>query len=249
MGLSKRLTNKQKRFAEALVFNAENKTASEIAKEVGYGTPSVRASELQNPNCFPLVTQYIQKLQQEKIQFTKNAFYNILHKFNETFTHIQKQTKYELSRGRTSQASNLMNQTRPLVQQFKQMIEGQNSVIKVYLAEENRPHQTGFYKIGMTKKDDVEDRRTYTDNPYGINYICFIEYIPNYGLNLEKTLHKFFVRYSTKSEVKNGSTEWFQFKNRKTVVKAFIKASQCLLHRYECKHLIKYGKEEKIYVR
>ena len=240
MGLSKRLTNKQKRFAEALVFDTENKTAKKIAEEIGYGSPSVRASELQNPNRFPLVVKYIQELQEKKAQITKNTFYNILSKFNKTFDYVQQQIKYELSRRRTSQASNLMNQTRPLIQQFKNMIEGQNAAIKVYLAEESRPYQTGFYKIGMTKKDDVEERRTYTDNPYGINYICVVEYIPNHNLNLEKTLHQFFNHYSTKSEVKHGSTEWFQFKNRKTIIKAFLKVSRYLLNRHECKHLIKY---------
>jgi hypothetical protein len=240
MGLSKKLTNKQKRFAEALVFDTENKTAGEIAKEVGYKVPIVSASKLQNHNLYPLVTEYIEKLQKEKIEKTKNTFYNILSKFNKTFDYVQQQIKSELSRRRTSQASNLMNQTRPLIQQFKNMIEGQNAAIKVYLAEESRPYQTGFYKIGMTKKDDVEERRTYTDNPYGINYICVVEYIPNHNLNLEKTLHQFFNHYSTKSEVKHGSTEWFQFKNRKTIIKAFLKVSRYLLNRHECKHLIKY---------
>lgn len=242
MGLSKKLTPKQKRFAEALVFDTENKTAGEIAKEVGYKVPIVSASKLQNHNLYPLVTEYIEKLQNEKIEDTKNQFYHILYKFNETFDRIQKQAEREMLRGRTNYAASLMTKTRPLVQQFKQIMEGQNSPIKVYLAEENRPYHTGYYKIGMTKKEDVEDRRTYTDNPYGINYICIVEYVPNQGFHLEKTLHQFFIKYSTKLEIENGSTEWFKFNNKRAIVKAFLKVSRYLLNRYECKHLIKYEK-------
>ncbi|MEL0176687.1 MAG: GIY-YIG nuclease family protein [Pelagibacteraceae bacterium] len=239
MGRHKHLTPKQKSFAEALVFNSENKTASQIAEDVGYGSPNIRASELQNPDKYPLVVEYIKKLNAQKMDYTKEKFYFVLEKFNETFDHIQNAARRELSMRRTSYAASLMTQSRPVIQKFKQMVDQQNDPIKVYLAEENRPFTTGFYKIGRTTRDDVEDRRTFTDNPFGINYIAFVDYVPEQNFNLEKTLHQYFKKYSTKSLIEHGSTEWFQFKKKETILKAFVKASKIYLCQFECKHLIK----------
>jgi len=111
-----------------------------------------------------------------------------------------------------------------------------NSVkkIKVYLAEEQRPYSTNHYKIGMTTQQTVEDRMNPTDNPYGLNYICFVEYSVNNGFNLEKTLQGFFKFYSTKKIKSSGSSEWFYFKNRKSIVKHFKKISSILCNKYDC---------------
>src|SRR5210317_2377369 len=67
MGLPKKLTEMQMRFAFELVTNGGRKTATECAKDAGYDPDSahVRASELQNPKRYPLVVQYIGELREE----------------------------------------------------------------------------------------------------------------------------------------------------------------------------------------
>ena len=67
MGLPKLLTEQQKKFAELLVYNEGRKTPTECAIEAGYaeGSGHVRASELRNPNKFPIVVKYIGELRAE----------------------------------------------------------------------------------------------------------------------------------------------------------------------------------------
>ena len=64
MGVPKRLTEMQMRFAECLIFNEGRTTAREAAIAAGYSEKraSVEASELQNPRLSPLVVQYIGSL-------------------------------------------------------------------------------------------------------------------------------------------------------------------------------------------
>jgi hypothetical protein len=72
MGLPKRLTEMQKRFAEVLVFGTENGpvTKTEAALIAGYSKDRARqeGSELTNPKQFPLVVQYIGNLKEEKLK-------------------------------------------------------------------------------------------------------------------------------------------------------------------------------------
>ena len=70
MGLPKRLTEMQKRFAEYLVFNEGRTTGSDAAIAAGYSSKraKVEASELQNPRLSPLVVQYIGELREEKLK-------------------------------------------------------------------------------------------------------------------------------------------------------------------------------------
>jgi phage terminase small subunit len=70
MGVPKRLTEMQKRFAEYLIFNEGRTTGSEAAVVAGYSKDRCRqeASELQNPRLSPLVVQYIGKLREEKLK-------------------------------------------------------------------------------------------------------------------------------------------------------------------------------------
>jgi len=70
MGLPKRLTEMQMRFAECLIFNEGRTTAREAAIAAGYSEKraSVEASELQNPRLSPLVVQYIGALREEKLK-------------------------------------------------------------------------------------------------------------------------------------------------------------------------------------
>ena len=67
MGLPKKLTEMQMKFASELVTNEGRKTATECAIIAGYEKDSavVRASELQNPKKYPLVVQYIGQLRTE----------------------------------------------------------------------------------------------------------------------------------------------------------------------------------------
>ena len=70
MGLPKRLTEMQKRFAEYLVFNEGRTTGADAAIAAGYSEKRARveASELQNPRLSPLVVQYIGSLREEKLK-------------------------------------------------------------------------------------------------------------------------------------------------------------------------------------
>lgn len=63
----KHLTVKQARFAKEYVYNDGSKTQTECALDAGYAETSaaVRASELTNPQKYPLVVRYIQELQGE----------------------------------------------------------------------------------------------------------------------------------------------------------------------------------------
>ena len=66
MGLPKKLTERQIKFAELLVYNEGRKSPSECAYEAGYKTrPRQAASELRNPKIAPLVVQYIGELRAE----------------------------------------------------------------------------------------------------------------------------------------------------------------------------------------
>ena len=67
MGVPKRLTEMQMKFAHEIVTNEGRKNGFECAKDAGYAEDSarVRASELQNPKRFPLVVKYIGELRDE----------------------------------------------------------------------------------------------------------------------------------------------------------------------------------------
>ena len=72
MGLPKRLTEMQKRFAEFLVFGGPDgpMTKTEAALAAGYSPQRARveASELTNPKHCPLVVKYIGDLKEEKLK-------------------------------------------------------------------------------------------------------------------------------------------------------------------------------------
>ena len=67
MGVPKRLTDKQKSFAQKLIYNEGRMTPTECAIEAGYDEDSahVRASELRNPKLYPLVVKYMGELREE----------------------------------------------------------------------------------------------------------------------------------------------------------------------------------------
>ena len=66
MGLPKKLTERQIKFAELLIYNEGRKSPSECAYEAGYKTrPRQAASELRTPKIAPLVVKYIGELRAE----------------------------------------------------------------------------------------------------------------------------------------------------------------------------------------
>ena len=66
MGVPKRLTEKQIKFAQLVVSNEGRMIGTECAKEAGYGEAArIRAYELQNPKKYPLVVKYIGELREE----------------------------------------------------------------------------------------------------------------------------------------------------------------------------------------
>ena len=72
MGIPKRLTEMQQRFAELLVFGDESGvlTQSEAAIKAGYSPKRARqeGSELCNPKLSPLVVKYIGELKEERLK-------------------------------------------------------------------------------------------------------------------------------------------------------------------------------------
>jgi phage terminase small subunit len=67
MGVPKRLTEKQMKFAQLIVSNEGRMTGTECATEAGYEPDRARitASELQSPKKYPLVVKYIGELRAE----------------------------------------------------------------------------------------------------------------------------------------------------------------------------------------
>ena len=67
MGVPKRLTDMQMKFAHELVTNEGRLNATECAELAGYSKDAARvsASKLQNPKLYPLVVQYIGELREE----------------------------------------------------------------------------------------------------------------------------------------------------------------------------------------
>ena len=67
MGLPKKLTEMQIKFAQLLVTNEGRKTPTECAIEAGYAKEraTITASELQSPKKYPLVVKYIGEIRDE----------------------------------------------------------------------------------------------------------------------------------------------------------------------------------------
>jgi len=234
------LTQKQIKFVELYVNNVDHKPIHILARMAGYNGKQENvasiASRLLNPRLHPLVHSLMKELEEERRSKIANDFYGKMKEFNKLFDKILIEAGRELSYKNTYRASQLLKSTKPLLNFFSATAGAFTKPIKVYLAEETRPYTTGHFKIGMTTQDEVEDRRTYTDNPFQVNYICYFEYMPNNNFDLEITLHRFFKKFSTNSMKDSGSTEWFYCKNRKAMLKAFKKVSVYLLNTYECKH-------------
>ena len=101
MGVPKKLTEKQIKFAQLLVSNEGRMTQTECAREAGYadGTERVKGSELMNPNKYPLVAKYIGELREEN-----QKKYSVT--FEKHITELAKIREAALSKGAFSAAAN-----------------------------------------------------------------------------------------------------------------------------------------------
>ena len=232
MGVPKRLTDMQRRFAEFVVFGGAEgpMTQSEAVIKAGYSKKRARqeASELRNPNHSPLVVKYIEELRVNKMEENKSLIAQHLVDFNHMIQEAKESLKKDLDKGNYHKILRTGNK-------FKEIFDflDRRHTIRVYLAEETRPYKTDHYKIGKTLSN-VESRSTgRTDNPFGLNYICYFEYISENGFNLEKTLHSFFRHFSTyNSTYDTSASEWFTIKHKKNIMKYFKKAGVYLLEKH-----------------
>jgi len=234
MGIQKKLTEKQKKFAELLLYSS--KKATECAIEAGYDKDSayVRASELRNPNRYPLVCNYIEKLrekklEEEKIKFTKSL--SLMNDLLESAVNAFKKDWRFSSHHRYKHAARA-------VRVFKDLYScvGLGETVNVYLAEESRPYVTNHYKIGRTSYEDVNKRSTgRTDNPFGLTYICGFKYTSMNGFNLEKAFHNFFKEYSTyNNKYDSSASEWFHIKDKNKFIKKFKEIGYDFLEKNNC---------------
>ena len=100
MGVPKRLTEKQIKFAQLVVSNEGRMNGTECAKEAGYGEAArIRAYELQNPKKYPLVVKYIGELREEN-----QRKYSV--NFERHITELAKISQEALKKGAWSAAVN-----------------------------------------------------------------------------------------------------------------------------------------------
>ena len=101
MGLPKKLTEMQRKFAHLLVSNEGRKYANECAIEAGYEKDRSRqtAYELQNPKIYPLVVKYIGEIREE---YQKK--YEVT--YEKHITELAKIREQALKKGAFSAASN-----------------------------------------------------------------------------------------------------------------------------------------------
>lgn len=215
MGLPKRLSEKQRKFAQLLVYNEGDKTPTQCAIEAGYaeGSCHVTASRLRNPEIFPLVCKYIGELQAEKEFYLRDKALDLgLKLIKHLDEEIRGHKKIPLSK----------------MYEYKNLVNGiiNTPLLTVYIAIENRTDgMTPYFKIGKTEHT-VEERSksNTTDNPFHLNYFAAFKYETN-GYNLEKELHKLLAPWNAYYENKGG-TEWFKFTgvSTDTAKKYFLKA-------------------------
>ena len=69
MARTRQLTERQKKFAELLIWNNDELSPSQCAEQAGYKTRARQsASELRNPRLYPQVVEYIRELHQERME-------------------------------------------------------------------------------------------------------------------------------------------------------------------------------------
>jgi hypothetical protein len=234
MGNVKRLTEMQIRFAKNLCYEP-TWSAQKCAIEAGYHEKraTVTSSELRNPKKYPLVCEYIEKLRETALLDNKQALSKLFGEITLLISQARDDLKKEYNGKKYRRVIQGGNKIKEVFNTL-----GYNQVLTtVYLAEETRPYKTNHYKIGKTNTNIFNRSTGRTDNPFGLNYICFFEYNSSNKFNLEATLHKFFKNYSTyNSKYNSSASEWFSFKNRKLMIKWFEKIGYSFLRKNECLH-------------
>ena len=121
MGVPKRLTEMQQRFAELLVFGGPEgpMTQTEAAVAAGYSPKRARqeGSELCNPKLSPLVVKYIGQLKEERLQLRVRELEDI----NEGHRQLNAELRKEMH-GLQEKASEL-EKTKNLLQGYKSVIQ------------------------------------------------------------------------------------------------------------------------------
>jgi phage terminase small subunit len=234
MGLSKKLTEKQIRFAQNICCYP-TWSLKKCAIEAGYSKnrAAIAASELRNPELYPLVNEYIDKIREKSLTDYKQ-------KLNQMFGEITiliNQAKEDLKKEYNSKKYTRVVKVGGKIAEVFDMMGYRQALTTVYLAEETRPYKTNHYKIGKTSTNVFNRSTGRTDNPFGLNYICFFEYVSNNKFNLEATLQNFFKNYSTyNSKYDTSASEWFSFKKRKFMIKWFEKMGYLFLRKNQCLH-------------
>jgi len=222
MGVPRRLTEQQRKFAQLLVYNKSKKSNTQCAIEAGYAKSSarVKASILYNPKYYPLVCKYIGELQAEKDLILKDKALDVsLQIINYLDKEIRERKKIPLSK----------------LYEYRDIVVGitNEPMLTVYIAIENRTDTTPYFKIGKTG-NTVEKRSqtNVTDNPFPLNYFAAFKYETE-GHNLEKELHKRLFPWNAHHENKGG-TEWFKSTGISTDLakKYFLKACKAFCEQH-----------------
>ena len=231
MGVSKRLTEQQRKFAQLLVYNKSKKSNTQCAIEAGYaeGSSSVKACNLLNPNKYPLVVKYIGELQAEKDLILKDKALDVsLQIINYLDKEIRERKKIPLSK----------------LYEYRDIVVGitNEPILTVYIAIENRTDTTPYFKIGKTVRTVAKRSQTnVTDNPFPLKYFAAFKYETE-GHNLEQELLKRLAPWNAYQENKGG-TEWFKSTGISTDLakKYFLKAckSFCEQHNLMGKEVIR----------
>lgn len=161
MGVPKKLTEMQMKFAQLLVNNEGRMTQTECAKEAGYaeGTEAVKGSELTNPNKYPLVAKYIGELREEnqkKYSVTFEKHITELAKIREAALHkgaFSAAANAEVARGKAAGLYIEQKIIRTGKLEDMSIEELESKMKKIY--EENKVLVEGEYTV-LNKDDDLE---------------------------------------------------------------------------------------------
>ena len=129
MGVSKRLTEQQRKFAQLLVYNKSKKSNTQCAIEAGYaeGSSSVKACNLLNPNKYPVVVKYIGELQAEKDLILKDKALDVsLQIINYLDKEIRERKKIPLSKlpsPNSEKVASVSVKNPPTFQPFEKFLE------------------------------------------------------------------------------------------------------------------------------
>ena len=178
MGVPKRLTDQQIKFANLLVTEEGRKTATQCAIEAGYSKEWARqsASILQNPKKYPLVVKYIGELREElqkKYDVTFGSHVSELAKLRDEAREKKAWSaavNAEVARGkaagsyieqkiiRTGKLEDLT--TEELEARMKQIMEDYSPILEGVEVEELKEKVRQIPKLSEEKKQDPSDQNS-----------------------------------------------------------------------------------------